>query len=224
VPNLYPAFARHEVVIHAPRHVRTLAELDAEELGALTRTWIARAAAARAEGFATVQLIVNEGREAGASRAHGHSQLAWLADDPPQPRAELTRAGACGVCEVLARDGKALAVAERDGVVLLCPAASRAPYELLIAPREHEPEAWRSGRFGAAVSLLAEGIRRLHRAEGETAVNAWLHTAPFRADDGHWHLEAVPRVTALGGFELGADVWINVLAPADAAEALRAAG
>lgn len=223
MPNKYPAFARHEVVIHAPRHARSLADLDEDALAAVARTWVARAEAARDEGFATLQLIVNEGRESGASRAHAHSQLAYLTENPPQPRDELTRRGSCGVCAVLERDAPALAVAGRDGVVLLCPAAGRSPYELLVAPLSHEADAWRSDRFEAAVSLLAEGIRRLHRAEGETALNAWLHTAPFGAMDGHWHLEAVPRITVLGGFELGADVWVNILAPADAAAALRCA-
>ena len=34
VPNLYPAFERQEVVVHAPRHVRSLAELADDELDA----------------------------------------------------------------------------------------------------------------------------------------------------------------------------------------------
>ena len=83
VPNLYPAFDRHEVVVHAPRHVRSMAELSPEEVGAVAEAWRERAHAARGEGFGYVHAFVNEGRIAGASLPHSHSQLVWLREAPP---------------------------------------------------------------------------------------------------------------------------------------------
>ncbi len=213
VPNLYPALERQEVVISVPRHARSLAELDDTEVGLIAEAWRARAAAASAEGFGYVQALLNEGREAGASLPHSHTQLAWIREAPPAVAAERTQAGDCGVCELLA--GGESVIAEREGVVVMAHPAGRLPYELLIAPREHEADGFGDG-LGVALALLADAIRRLHAVEGGAVpLNAWLHTG------GHWHLELLPRLTVMAGLELGAGIYVNSLDPAEAAERLR---
>jgi UDPglucose--hexose-1-phosphate uridylyltransferase len=69
-----------------------------------------------------------------------------------------------------------------------------------------------------ALSVLAEALRRLRRVEGPVPLNAWLH------DDGHWHIEVLPRLTVFAGIELGAGIYVNSLPPETAAAALRDAG
>lgn len=227
VPNLYPAFDRQEVAVHTPRHMRSLAELTPEELQRVAETWQARALAARAEGFGYLHAFVNEGRDAGASLPHSHSQLLWLPGEPPVPAAEQRRAGAgCSVCAALEQElrDEVRLVAEHDGLVLLCPYAGRMPYELLIAPVEHEADGFASTRLPAALRLLAEALRRLHAVEGRCSANAWLHTSPLAAGAGHWHLEVLPRLAILAGVELGAGYYVNSLPPETAAAALRGAG
>lgn len=211
VPNLYPALERQEVVVSTPRHVRTLAELTSEEIAAVAEAWAERARAARAEGFPYMQALLNEGRDAGASLPHAHTQLVWLREPPPAVLAERTAEGDCGVCELL----DANVVAERDGLVLACPPAGRLPYELLLAPRAHEPDGPESPLLPAALGLLADAIRRLHAVEGTIPLNAWLH------DGGHWHVEVLPRLTVLAGLELGAGIYVNSLPPESAMQALR---
>jgi UDPglucose--hexose-1-phosphate uridylyltransferase len=222
VPNKYPAFAGHEVVVHSPRHVRSVADLDADEIAAVGEAWKARADAARAAGAAYVQAIVNEGRAAGASLAHSHSQLLPLPEEPPLSRRERAREG-CAVCDVVkdARESDRV-VAARGDVELVCPRAARAPYELLIAPSAaHDGDAFADlGQLVAALELLADGVRRLHTAEGTVPLNAWLHTAPF-GTAGHWHIEVLPRMSTVASLELGADIWLSSLAPEDAARRLR---
>ncbi len=222
VPNKYPAFAGHEVVVHSPRHVRSLAELNAGEVEAMAKAWKARADTARTAGAAYVQAVVNEGRDAGASLAHSHSQLLPLPEEPPLPRRE--RAGrSCTVCDVVqdARENDRI-VAVRRGVELVCPRAARAPYEMLIAPpATHDGDAFVDlDELTAALALLADGVRRLHAAEGAIPLNAWLHTAPF-GERGHWHIEVLPRLSTVASLELGADIWLSSLAPEDAAGRLR---
>jgi UDPglucose--hexose-1-phosphate uridylyltransferase len=78
VPNLYPALERQEVVVHSRRHIRSLAELEGDEPELIAEAWQRRAAAEA--GY--VHALVNEGREAGSSLPHSHSQLAWLPDPP----------------------------------------------------------------------------------------------------------------------------------------------
>jgi UDPglucose--hexose-1-phosphate uridylyltransferase len=112
-------------------------------------------------------------------------------------------------------------VGERDDLVALAHPAGRLPYETLIAPRRHEPDGFGSEGLETAIGLLAETVRRLHALEGPAPLNAWLHTASFSSDDGHWHLELLPRLTVFAGVELGAGIYVNSLPPEDAAAALR---
>jgi UDPglucose--hexose-1-phosphate uridylyltransferase len=214
VPNKYPAFERQEVVVHAPQHVRSLAELGPEQLELVALAWRLRAAAARAAGK-TLFAGVNEGRAAGASLPHSHSQLVWLDGEPPASRAE--RGDGCRLCDYLEQEraeGTRI-VEERRGLVLLCPYASRSPYECLVAPLSHEADGFDSPLLGPALGLAAEALRRLAAAEGQRPANLWLH------ESGHWHLELLPRLTVLASVELGAGHYINTLAPERAAETLR---
>ena len=197
VPNLYPALERQEVVVHSRRHIRSIADAEDDELELVAEAWRRRAADEPGYVFA----LLNEGREAGASLAHSHSQLVWLREPPParvQPRAEL--------------------VFEQDGVVAACPWASRVPYETVIAPTESEAEALESKRLALALKLLAEIVRRLQRLEGHVPLNAWLEQSP---DD--WRLVLFPRLTILAGLELGAGIHVNTLPPEEAAARLGSA-
>jgi len=214
VPNLYPAFEHQEVIVHTPRHARTLAELTDDELGPIATAWHARLDAARQAGFEYPYLFVNEGRNAGASLPHSHAQLVWLRQAPPEIESELRRLSkdGCALCEVLRDDALEIAV---DGELSLRAApAGRVPYELLIAPRSHDTEPGLDDH-GAALRLLRQAVLRLHEAEGAMPLNAWLHHGA------HWHFEIVPRLTVLAGLELGAGLYVNWLPPEEAAARLR---
>jgi UDPglucose--hexose-1-phosphate uridylyltransferase len=200
VPNLYPAFARQEVVVHTPRHVRSLAELADDELADVAEAW-RRRREAEPEGY--LHALVNEGREAGSSLAHSHSQLVWLPEPPPETQHRVDRE-------------RWSVVAEREGVVVAAPYASRLPYELVIAPAEPRAGAYGDELLVVAVQLLGESIRRVRAAAGVAPLNAWLH------DSADWHVELLPRLSIVAGVELGAGWWINALAPEEAAAALRA--
>jgi UDPglucose--hexose-1-phosphate uridylyltransferase len=219
VPNLYPALERQEVVVHSPRHVTSLADLEDPEIEAVAEAWSARAEAGQAEGLGYLHAFVNEGRQAGSSLPHSHSQLAWVRERPPAVVEEEGRG--CRVCswlpEELADGGRT--VADRDGVVLLAAYAGRLPYEALIVPREHPAgSAFGTPQLTTALALLAEATKRVRKLEGAVPLNAWLHNGS------HWHIELLPRISVLAGLELGAGLYINTLAPEEAAERLRDAG
>ena len=214
VPNLYPAFERQEVVVHSPRHARSFAELADDELAATAIAWAARADAARAEGFGYLHACVNEGRAAGASLQHSHSQLVWLRDAPPAAAGE-----APGGLRDLVRRGREteLEVTHRADVIAFCHPAGRLPYEMAIASKE-ELAPWPDGAtLVVALEVLREAVQRLQRVEGLVPWNAWLHQGR------DWHIELVPRLATLAGIELGAGIYVNTVAPEDAAAALRSA-
>ena len=204
VPNLYPAFERQEVVVHSPEHVRTIAGLGDDQLALVAEGWRRRR---EAEPAGYLHALVNEGMAAGGSLAHSHSQLVWLPRTPPGVEKE----------QPFELDGEP--VLERDGVAAVLPRAGRVPYEALVAPTDTEPDAWTSARLATALQALADLTRRIHAvAGGPVPLNAWLHTGKG------WHIEVFPRLTVLAGLELGAEIYVNTVAPEDAAEQLRAAG
>jgi UDPglucose--hexose-1-phosphate uridylyltransferase len=144
---------------------------------------------------------INEGRVAGSSLPHTHSQLVWLREPPP----EVARERSEGVGELLAE--RALVVAERAGLAAVVHRAGRLPYELLIGGDPFD--------LGAALQLLRECVSRLRAVEGPVPWNAWLH------DGARPHLELVPRLNVQAGVELGAGIAVNTVAPEEAARALR---
>jgi UDPglucose--hexose-1-phosphate uridylyltransferase len=197
------------VVVHSPRHAVSVADLSDDELSLVAQAWAARAEAARVEGFPYVHAVVNEGRAAGASLPHTHSQLVWLRTPPPAVVSE--RNGDCRVCGLLADE----ALAVEPGVVVH--PAGRGPYELLVAPVEHDERGLASPLLAGALQALARSLRRLSAAEGRVPLNAWLHA------EAHWHIEVLPRLTVFAGVELGAGIYVNPLPPEEAARALRQA-
>jgi UDPglucose--hexose-1-phosphate uridylyltransferase len=194
VPNLYPALERQEVVVHSNRHVRSIAELEEDELELVAEAWRRRAAGK--PGY--VHALINEGREAGSSLPHSHSQLVWL-PEPLRPRARP----------------RGEPFLERDGLVATCPWASRLPYETVVAPATPEGSGLESERLGPALRMLAGLVRRLHVLEGPIPLNAWLEH-----DERDWRLVLLPRLTILAGLELGAGIFVNTLPPEEAAQRL----
>jgi UDPglucose--hexose-1-phosphate uridylyltransferase len=253
VPNKFPAFAgppgdargnggsgglyrsaptagAHEVVIHNPDHQATLADLPVPGVVRTLAAWRRRLAVHRDSELGAVLVIVNQGRTAGASLEHPHSQLFATAGRPVRVAAELDRlAGdACAACATVAaeRDGPRL-VGRTGDLVTICPWASAAPFEAVVLPTAHRPRFEEGGSDDdtAVATALRELLRRFRGVAGDHApYNLVLHSAPPGTRDFHWHLHLFPRLTTYGGFELGTGVIINVVDPDRAAEALRASG
>jgi UDPglucose--hexose-1-phosphate uridylyltransferase len=250
VPNKFPAFAGppakahsngglyrseptagvHEVVIHNPDHDATLAQLPEPAVAQVMRAWRLRLAAHRDPSLGAVLVIVNQGRTAGASLEHPHSQVFATAGRPDRVQAELDRlaGGNCAACATVAAERGGPRLVGRTGDLLtICPWASAAPFEALLLPEGHRPrfEDGDGDDDTAVAGALRDLLRRFRGVAGDHApYNLVLHSAPPGADDFHWHLHLVPRLTTFGGFELGTGVIINVVDPDRAAEALRASG
>ena len=142
------ATGQHEVIVHAPEHVASMTELDAEQFRSAPSTgWRARSAAHADAAY--VHLMVNEGHAAGASLEHTHAQLyaldfvpALIAREREHFTAHNTRTmGGCLLCDLLQEEvrRRERVIAVDDHAVLLAPFASRVPYELQLVPRRHEP-------------------------------------------------------------------------------------
>ncbi len=64
----------------------------------------------------------------------------------------------------------------------------------------------------------------MDRVLGAPAWNLSLHSAPLKTpalDHFHWHLEVIPKLTKVAGFEWGTGFFINPTPPEEAAKYLR---
>ncbi|HEY5977758.1 MAG TPA: DUF4921 family protein [Solirubrobacterales bacterium] len=233
-PDLFssrPANGAHEVIVNAPGHATALADLDDAQIAAAIETWRERMRAHRDAAY--TQLIVNEGGGAGASLEHTHAQLYALPFVPAAVARERERAGAYRertaggglLSEILVEEvrRRERLVAIDDEAALICPWASRGPFEMRIVPRA-EQASFAEDSVGAA--MLGTALRALAAVlGGRPELNLWVRTAPRGADESgfHWHLDISPRSSIKAGFELGTGIDINTYPPEQAASDLREA-
>ncbi len=226
-----PADGSHEVIVNTPRHEKSLAALSATELEIAVAGWRERMRAVSTESAYT-HLIVNEGPAAGASLEHTHAQLYGLRFVPAEVARERERAtayhqrtmgshllGDVATEEVRRRERM---VAIDDEAILICPWASRSPFELRIVPRDPAPSFEAEGQGSAA--MIGSAMRALEGVFGSVPqFNLWVRTAPSGTEEFCWHIDIVPRLTVRAGFELGTGVEICTYAPESAALDLREA-
>ncbi len=225
-PDLFasrPARGVHEVLVNSPRHVTAMNELDEEQLAAAVATWRERMRAHSDAAY--VQLIVNEGGGAGASLEHSHAQLYALDFVPAAVARERERVGAYAertaggslLSDILVEEvrRKERLVAIDEEAALICPWASRSPFELRVVPRSQAAsfadDAAGTAMIGVALRLLAE------RFGQPPELNLWVRTAPRGTDHFHWHVDIAPRLNIKASFEFATGVDINTYPPEHAA-------
>jgi UDPglucose--hexose-1-phosphate uridylyltransferase len=231
-PNLFasrPAVGGHEVIVNAPQPVTSVVELDVAQLEQAMDVWRERMRAH--DGAAYVHVIVNEGREAGASLPHTHAQLyalpfvpAAVARERERFTAYAERTHGRNLLEDLVQEEVRLRerLVDYDSeAVAIAPFASRVPFQLQIAPRVPRARFEDSGPLAAG--LLHATLGRLAGVLGALPpLNLWVRTAPRGAQYFCWRIDILPRLTHLAGLELGTGLNLNILPPERAAELLRA--
>jgi UDPglucose--hexose-1-phosphate uridylyltransferase len=229
----------HEVVVEAPDHLRSILPIPSERWQAVWRLVRDRLAMLSArEDLAWATVFKNAGSRAGASLEHVHSQIVALDFVPPLLMAErvasATREGSFDDLLRRAADDSRI-VAECGGLVALVPPAPRQPLECWILPARPEPRFHQAPdeSVEALATLTRWFVERLERLAPGADYNWWLHDAAFRGWDPplgqegaggwHWHLEILPRLAALAGFELGTGCHITTLPARKTASLLRGA-
>ncbi len=231
-PDLFaarPAVGSHEVIVNTPQALGSLADLDIGQLETAMEVWRERMRL-HAENAEYVHLIVNEGREAGASLPHTHAQLYALGFVPAAIARERERFTAWhertqgrNLLEDLVQEEVRLrdrVVAVDVEAVALSPYAARVPFQIQIVPRKPRARFEDDGPLGAA--MLLDALRRLDAVLGGLPpFNMWVRTAPHGATSFCWRIDILPRLAQLAGLELGAGLNLNIVPPEVAAERLR---
>ncbi len=226
-------FGFHEVIIDAPQHAQSLSELEPAGVRDLLGVYRERLSALRKDGRVSyAMLFKNVGAAAGATIEHSHTQLIGMPVTPPVVRGELTHCaefarlnnGACLLCNLVEQEleARTRVISEGPHFVALAPFASRFPFETWIMPKRHFAhfEEQPPSTYADLAEMLCALLKRLDAALDQPAYNILLHTSPFGEESSasyHWHLEIIPSVTRVAGFEWGTGFYINPVAPESAA-------
>jgi UDPglucose--hexose-1-phosphate uridylyltransferase len=242
---------RHEVVVYSPDHRASLAALSVGDLAEVLGVVRDRVDSFRAEpGVRFVAPFCNHGPEAGATLTHPHLQIIGTPRPPllTVEKAQRFNAwhrerGSCLLCDLVAaerRDGARLVAADAHWTAI-APWASRFPWEVLLVPTLHgpcplEPDPAVRKSLAAMLGGVLRGLQAVH---GDLSLNVVFHLAPQAAGAGgfgdpaldalgeravsqwHGHIEILPRLSRLAGFEAGTGYAINAAMPEDAAARLR---
>ncbi len=241
--DLMNGLGAHEIVAETPRHDHSLHELTVDEIAKVIRAYIARIIDLNGDKRIRYVLVFkNHGQDAGAHTiTHSISQLMALPITPRTVKAKLIVARdyyrakeRCAYCDVLQqelKDGRRI-VAENEDFVSWVPFASRFPFEMGVLPRFHNNAFSRlnSSQTKNLARILQDVLRRLDQRLGGPPYNLVLHDRPFLRpregywetieEDFHWHLEILPQVFRVTGFEWASGFFYNPVAPEIAARCL----
>ena len=226
----------HEVIIESPDHQATLATIPVDGFFRVLTAYRDRIAALSEDPrFKYVLIFKNQGRAAGASLEHSHSQLIALPVVPELVMEELSGGRfyfnykeRCVFCDMIRQElqQKVRVVLENAEFVAICPFAPRSPFEIWILPKSHHSSYvdLQENSNHLLAEIFSETLKRLEKALGKVPYNFMLHTAPIGEPElkhYHWHFEIVPKLTLIAGFEWGSGFYINPTPPEDAAQFLR---
>jgi UDPglucose--hexose-1-phosphate uridylyltransferase len=228
----------HEVIIETPDHEKTLATMSEGEIERVLSAFRERVRDLKQDRrFRYILLFKNHGGPAGATLEHSHSQLIALPIVPDFVREEVEGARhhfahkeRCVFCDIVHQElaaGQRI-ILENADIVALAPYAPRFPFETWLVPRRHGSrfEEAAQHEYQSLARLLKALLLRVNRALESPSYNLIVHSSPFSEETSefyHWHLELMPRLTKVAGFEWGTGFYINPTSPEEAARVLREA-
>jgi len=225
----------HEVIIETPDHMLDLVDLGNSDFDNVIRAYRDRILELRNDSrFKYILVFKNHGEAAGASLEHSHSQLIATPILPKRVMEELSGAKRyydykerCIYCDIVRQEinEDTRIVAKNDSFIAIEPFASRFPFETWVLPSFHESafEKIRGDTISQLVSVLKETLKRLSRALNNPPYNLMIHTSPLDnryQNEYHWHIEIIPKLVRVAGFEWGTGFYINPTTPEDAAKFL----
>jgi len=232
----------HEVVIETPDPEAQLADLPVEQIQRVLIAWRERMRDLKNDSRLRYALVFkNHGAGAGATIQHSHSQIIATPIIPRMVQEELDGSRRyfelkerCVFSDIIDQEtgeghGRRV-VSSTARYIALAPFAPRFPFETWILPitrRAAYHTIDDDGEMMELAGLLKDTLGRLNAALDSPPYNLVLHTAPLGEPDlpyYHWHLEIMPKLTRVAGFEIGSGFYINPTPPEDAAQFLRDVG
>ncbi len=227
----------HEVIIECPHHEMSMANLSEENIREVFWVYRDRLVDLKKDRRLVYgMLFKNVGDAAGASLEHSHSQLIVTPIVPVNVKEEMTGAqeffdyrGRCIFCDMVTQElsTEQRIVLDTPHFLAFAPFASRFPFETWILPKAHGShfENIHKSEVDDLGTVLKTILMKQEVALDRPAYNYIIHTSPLDSQPlahYHWHIEIIPRLTRVAGFEWGTGFYINPVPPEQAAGFLRA--
>lgn len=226
----------HELVI-TKDHEKSICRFTPEETIELLTVYRNRyREIAKDECGQYILIFHNRGPSAGATIYHNHSQILSTPVLPPEVLRSMKgtedyyNEHGKKVHDVMLQweiqEGKRI-IYDDAHFIAFCPFVSKTPYEIRIFPKKFEPrfEMITDDEISSLANALNLVLRKMDKALDVPDFNFYIHTAPVQKNNHdkfyHWHMEIVPRLSIVGGLELGTDIYVNVINPDEAAKLLR---
>jgi UDPglucose--hexose-1-phosphate uridylyltransferase len=226
----------HEVIIETPDHMQTLATMPIPSIERVLWAFRERVLDLKQDRrFRYIVIFKNHGASAGASVDHSYSQLIALPIVPRQVRDEIEGARQhfaqkerCVFCDIIRQEQetRVRVISENADFLAVSPYAPRFAFETWLLPKRHGASFEDTARheYEGLARILKDTLLRMNRTLLSPPFNLIMHSAPFQ--DGlsevyHWHVEIMPTLTKVAGFEWGTGFYINPTSPEEAAQVLR---
>jgi len=226
----------HEVIIETPDHEADLADLELSHFKNVIYAYQQRMLDLKNDQrLRYVMIFKNFGAAAGASLEHSHSQLIATPVVPKRVTEEMDGArryfeyrDRCIFCDIVVqetKDRKRL-ISENNSYISICPFAPRFPFETWILPRTHLSnfEEATQQQLDDLAAILKDCLMRIKKALNTPPYNYIIHTTPITLkgiEFYHFHLEIIPVLTHIAGFEWGTGFYINPTGPEESASYLK---
>lgn len=172
---------------------------------------------------------------AGQTQIHSHTQIVNSRIVPSYIRLLLNQAqeyfddnGTCVFCDMLdyeLKDGKRL-IDENEDYAAFVPYAAGTEHETWIMPKYHSAglELLVDSKIDRLAQILRVVFKKFHQAIEDPDFNFVIRNAPYpllKVPFYHWHIQLLPRIKIVGGFERGTRIPVNTIYPEESAKMLR---
>ena len=226
----------HEVIIDSPDHFKELSDVDDKQAEEVIWSYLGRSIDLRRDSrFKYILIFRNYGKAAGASLEHPHSQLIALPIVPKRVNEEVKSAGEyydyrerCVFCDLIRQelDDRERIICENEHFLCFAPFVSRFPYEMWIIPKRHSSDFSQLDKEQVRPLgvILRDTLHKLKVVLNDPPYNYIIHTSPINGherEDYHWHIEIMPKLVTVAGFEWGSGFYINPVAPEEVSKNLQ---
>ena len=232
----------HEVIIETPHHQKDFDNLSVGNIVLILKTYRQRYLdLSKDKRIKYILIFKNYGIDGGASLEHPHSQLIGTPIIPQKIKEELEGAkeyfdlnGRCLFCDYIEQEikSKDRLIKETEKYVAISPFAARFPFETWILPKYHNAcyKETSDNDILSLARIMKEILSKIKKKLNNPPYNFIIHTAPSKEFSTrewpdldkkyHWHIEIIPRLTKIAGFEWGTGFYINTTSPEEAARIL----
>lgn len=225
----------HEIIIETPDHNANINNIAPSYYENIFKASIARIKDLRNDTrLAYILIFKNSGISAGAAYEHPHSQLIAMPIVPRRVKEEIDGSKKyfsykerCVYCDIISHEisNKSRVIIENEHFVAICPYASRYPFETWILPKKHNSDfdSISNYELTSFSEITYKVFSKINKVLDDADYSLLIHTSPLKEsslEHFHWHMEIIPKLTKISGFEWGTGLYVNPVKPEEAAKYL----